>query len=84
MQPLLKEGQEIQAQGSGQICRVKAFLGSGTQGEVYQILLGKNPAALKWYFSFAASGLGLAFRENTTSRNQRRKTSLRTKGNEVR
>ena len=50
MHQILKIGQTIQIKLSGMMCKVKQFLGSGTQGEVYRASLGGKDVALKWYF----------------------------------
>lgn len=49
MNQLLKKGQVIQLD-NGESCKVKDFLGSGGQGEVYSAELKGQSAALKWYF----------------------------------
>lgn len=49
MSELLSPGQVVHTD-SGIACTVGRFLGSGTQGEVYQCEWGGQPFALKWYF----------------------------------
>ena len=50
MNQLLKPGQIINTQFAAGECSVEKFLGSGTQGEVYQAAWASQPVALKWYF----------------------------------
>ena len=47
---LLKVGQEL-ALDSGSKCKVKHFIGSGGQGEVYEVTVDNESYALKWYFN---------------------------------
>ena len=35
---------------TGRQCKVETLLGSGGQGEVYQVRVDGQPYALKWYF----------------------------------
>lgn len=42
-------GQVLQTE-RGRQCHVERFLGSGGQGEVYQVRVEGQPYALKWYF----------------------------------
>ena len=49
MNELLKPNQMIKS-GVGQPCKVIKFLGSGGQGEVYQVEWGGREFALKWYY----------------------------------
>jgi serine/threonine protein kinase len=50
MNQMLKIGRSILAETSGKNCKVKHFIGNGSQGEVYQANLAGNDVALKWYF----------------------------------
>lgn len=51
MNEILKSGQTVKTEGTGQSCTVEQFLGGGGQGEVYRAKLGEgNTVALKWYF----------------------------------
>lgn len=50
MHQILKIGQTIKIKLSGMTCKVKQFIGSGTQGEVYRADQGGKDVALKWYF----------------------------------
>jgi len=52
----LSTGQSIIDQ-KGNIYRVGVFLGSGTQGEVYEVQGPKGAHALKWYFTTQATDL---------------------------
>jgi serine/threonine protein kinase len=52
---LLKPGQVVETQISGQPCQVEAFLGGGGQGEVYRARWGGAYFALKWYFAHSAT-----------------------------
>lgn len=51
---LLKVGQEL-ALDSGSKCKVKHFIGSGGQGEVYEVTVDNESYALKWYFNDQAT-----------------------------
>jgi len=46
---LLKIGSKLPA-AAGQDCVVEKFIGAGGQGEVYQVKIGRERLALKWYF----------------------------------
>lgn len=46
---MLKSGQFLHQRGLDLI-KVEKFLGSGSQGEVYQVSISKSPWALKWYY----------------------------------
>jgi eukaryotic-like serine/threonine-protein kinase len=48
---LFKPGQTVYTESSQIPCTVEQFLGSGSQGEVYQANLGGQSIALKWYYS---------------------------------
>ncbi|MFN8486378.1 MAG: hypothetical protein U0350_02225 [Caldilineaceae bacterium] len=50
MNQLLTPGQRINTQFSVDNCKIEKFLGSGAQGEVYQVSWVDQPVALKWYF----------------------------------
>lgn len=54
MEHLLKIGETL-AMPNNRKCVIGAFLGSGTQGEVYRVKVGKDEYALKWYFKTAAT-----------------------------
>jgi hypothetical protein len=45
---MLRAGQELSTP-AGRRCRIRAFLGGGSQGEVYEVELGDSAVALKWY-----------------------------------
>ncbi len=49
MKEILKPGQFLHHRGLD-IIKVEKFLGSGGQGEVYQVSVSKNQLALKWYY----------------------------------
>lgn len=49
MKEMLKPGQFLHHRGLDLI-KVEKFLGSGGQGEVYQVSSNKQPLALKWYY----------------------------------
>lgn len=49
MKEMLKSGQFLHQRGLD-IIKVDKFLGSGSQGEVYQVSFNKSLWALKWYF----------------------------------
>ena len=49
MEGMLKTGTVLTAQ-SGSAYRVCAYLGAGTQGEVYEVECGGKHSAVKWYF----------------------------------
>ncbi len=49
MKEMLKAGQFLHQRGLD-IIRVDSFIGSGSQGEVYQVSVSKVPMALKWYY----------------------------------
>lgn len=49
MNQLLKINQTVKLD-NGVICTIKAFLGSGGQGEVYKADLNGSDIAIKWYF----------------------------------
>jgi len=49
MSRLLQPGQVLQTDTTKQPCRVKEFIASGTQGEVYRAQVGRDIVALKWY-----------------------------------
>lgn len=51
---LLKIGQELRLD-TGIKCKVERFIGSGGQGEVYEVVADKESYALKWYFSAQAT-----------------------------
>lgn len=55
MNQLLEQGQAVQLARSPQLCRVEQYLGSGSQGEVYQVTLDGTSLALKWYYPAAAT-----------------------------
>ena len=46
---LLKIGTKLPA-AAGQECIVDKYIGAGGQGEVYQVKIGRERLALKWYF----------------------------------
>jgi eukaryotic-like serine/threonine-protein kinase len=50
MHQLLKINQVVRTANDGSLCVVEAFLGAGTQGEVYQVAVADKKLALKWYF----------------------------------
>jgi DNA-binding helix-hairpin-helix protein with protein kinase domain len=52
---LLKSGETVQTESSGQSCTVVELLGAGGQGEVYRVMLGSQPFALKWYLPQSAT-----------------------------
>jgi len=52
---LLKTGQVVQTEISGQPCKVEKFLGGGGQGEVYQAQWAGGSFALKWYYPQTAT-----------------------------
>jgi serine/threonine protein kinase len=54
MREMLKPNQTVSLQ-SGSDCRVIRFLGSGGQGEVYEVELSGQRFALKWYYSESAT-----------------------------
>lgn len=49
MREILKPGQFLHHQGLG-IIKIEKFLGSGGQGEVYQVSSNNRQLALKWYY----------------------------------
>lgn len=49
MREMLKPGQYLHHRGLD-IIRVERFLGSGGQGEVYEVSINRSPMALKWYY----------------------------------
>lgn len=51
---LLKAGQELTLE-NGHKCIVKNFIGSGGQGEVYEVIADNESYALKWYFKEQAT-----------------------------
>lgn len=51
MPELLKINQTIITNKLNYKCEVKEFLGSGTQGEVYRVIINGKDFALKWFFS---------------------------------
>ena len=55
MNILLKVGDTIKAETAGVDCKIESFIGGGGQGEVYRVLMDRNPMALKWYFSSSAT-----------------------------
>lgn len=55
MNELLKPGQIVQSQLSGQPCVVEKLLGGGGQGEVYRAKWAGADYALKWYFPHQAT-----------------------------
>ena len=55
MNELLKTGQVVQTEISGQPCRVERFLGGGGQGEVFQAQWAGGSFALKWYYPQTAT-----------------------------
>ena len=55
MNELLKTGQVVQTEISGQPCKVEKFLGGGGQGEVYQAQWAGGSFALKWYYPQTAT-----------------------------
>ncbi len=55
MNELLKTGQVVQTEISGQPCMVEKFLGGGGQGEVYQAQWAGGSFALKWYYPQTAT-----------------------------
>ena len=55
MNELLKTGQVVQAEISGQPCQVERFVGGGGQGEVYQARWAGGCFALKWYYPQTAT-----------------------------
>lgn len=55
MANILIPGQSVQTCFAGLPCEVGKLLGSGSQGEVYQVTLGTADLALKWYFPEAAT-----------------------------
>jgi len=50
MNQMLTMGQSVHTDSSKLSCKVKQFIGSGTQGEVYEAELEGKLLALKWYF----------------------------------
>jgi serine/threonine protein kinase len=54
MSDLLQRNQTVRSR-SGQPCKVIALLGSGGQGEVYQVKWGDQDYALKWYYEQSAT-----------------------------
>jgi serine/threonine protein kinase len=46
---ILKPGDILRTSLSNRECYIERYLGSGTQGEVYQALLGEEAVAVKWY-----------------------------------
>lgn len=50
MNEILRIGQKVQMESSGDSCQVEQHLGSGGQGEVYRGNLAGKPLALKWYY----------------------------------
>lgn len=50
MNQLFTPGQTIHTNPNHIACHIDRFLGSGGQGEVYQVTVGKQSLALKWYF----------------------------------
>ena len=54
MEGMLKTGTVLTAQ-SGSAYRVCAFLGAGSQGEVYEVECGGKHSAVKWYFPAMAT-----------------------------
>jgi len=54
MTNLLKPNHKLQSQLSGE-CIVQNFLGSGGQGEVYQVDVAGHLMAVKWYFAHQAT-----------------------------
>lgn len=55
MHQLLRIGHTATSQQSGAACTVEAFLGGGSQGEVYRVTMLGQPRALKWYFPVCAT-----------------------------
>ena len=51
---LLETGQELELE-SGKRLLVQRFIGSGGQGEVYEVKVGHEHFALKWYFDHQAT-----------------------------
>ncbi len=49
MREMLKPGQYLHHRGLEMI-RVEKFIGSGGQGEVYEVSVNRSPMALKWYY----------------------------------
>jgi serine/threonine protein kinase len=52
---LLRAGDRIRIESSGQTMVVAELLGAGGQGEVYSADLAGRPAAIKWYFPSVAT-----------------------------
>ncbi len=50
----LGRGQSVRI-GAGGLCRVDELLGTGGQGEVYRVTMGKESFALKWYYPESAT-----------------------------
>lgn len=50
----LKENQQLTLE-IGNKCTVKKFIGSGGQGEVYEVIVDNESYALKWYFNDQAT-----------------------------
>lgn len=50
MGELLKPGQTVQAESARALCDVERFIGSGSQGEVYEVSFYGTRVALKWYY----------------------------------
>lgn len=51
---LLKTGQELELE-SGKRLLIQRFIGKGGQGEVYEVKVGHEHFALKWYFDHQAT-----------------------------
>ncbi len=54
MNKLLKIGRILTSE-TGKKYKIREFLGSGGQGEVYSALIGRKKYAIKWYFSHTAT-----------------------------
>lgn len=52
---MLSPGKDVTTTLSRTTCRVKRFLGDGTQGEVYEVDLAGQSVALKWYYPHMAT-----------------------------
>lgn len=50
----LEPGTQVRI-GAGGSCRIEMLLGTGGQGEVYRVTLGKEHYALKWYYPESAT-----------------------------
>ncbi|HLC14775.1 MAG TPA: hypothetical protein VJL89_00915 [Thermodesulfovibrionia bacterium] len=55
MNQIFKPGQTVFTEASQIPCKIEQFIGSGGQGEVYQVDMSGKPMALKWYFKPAAT-----------------------------